>query len=76
MNDNRTGGYDIKNNNVNARSPECKHNFFNILNDSAQRDINSVYTLIGCAWCGQIRKLHANGLVHVVVLKGSIKYEV
>ena len=61
---------------MNNQKNECKHNFFPILNDTQHRDVNSAYVTIGCAWCGQIRKIHMDGLVEVKVHKGNIKYEV
>ena len=55
---------------------ECKHNFFPIHQDFETIGKESSYVVIGCAWCGQIRKIHMDGLVEVKVHKGNIKYEV
>ena len=60
---------------------ECKHNFFPIKqdvdNDVSFRPVhNSAHVVIGCCWCGQVRKLYATGLVSVIIHKGTIKYEV
>jgi len=53
---------------------DCKHNFFTVRIHPTEGGDGS--STIVCCWCGQVRKLYANGQVQVVVHKGTIKYEV
>ena len=76
MNNPNTGGDIPQQYNKPIQKNECKHNFFSIRQDFERQDINSAYVIIGCCWCGQVRKIYANGLVHVIISKGTMKYEV
>jgi len=56
---------------------ECKHNFFVVKMDVDQDSSfhmiqNTAHSVITCCWCGQVRKLYANGLVNVIIPKGTL----
>lgn len=51
----------------------CDHEFFTIqLNILSQID-GSIHTVIGCIYCGQIRKLYDDGRVMVTKEEGEVK---
>ena len=62
--------------NKSVQKNDYRHNFFPIHQDFETVDKESSYVVIGCCWCGQIRKIYADGRVKITVHKGIIQYEV